>query len=88
MKMKKGFLNHKLDNDNYLVPTNETVSNFHGVVRNNETTAFIIDCLQEDTTEEKIVEKMCEIYDATPERIYEGVEYVIDRLRSINALDE
>ncbi len=88
MKLKDGFLNRKLENDNYLIPDSQIVKNFRGVVRNNETAAFIIDCLREQTTEENIIDAMCEKYDASYEKISEGVRFVLDGLRSIDALEE
>ena len=61
---------------------------FSGLVRSNSTAAFIVDCLKIDITEEKVVSKMLEKYDAPKEIISADVKKVFDTLRSIDALDE
>lgn len=61
---------------------------FSGILRNNETAAFIVDCLKEETTKEQIVDAMCAEYDAPRERIEADVEKILDKLRSIGALNE
>ena len=42
----------------------DTSSSFEGLIRNNKTAAYIVECLKEETTQEKIVEAMFEKYDA------------------------
>ena len=42
----------------------DTSSSFAGLIRNNKTAAYIVECLKEETTQEKIVEAMFEKYDA------------------------
>ena len=61
---------------------------FSGLVKSNATAAFIVNCLKEDTTEKKIVEKMLEKYDAPEDFISSDVKKILDKLRSIGALDE
>jgi len=57
-------------------------------VRSNPTAAFIIDCLKEDTTEEKIVDAMCAKYDASREQISADLAEILVKLRNIGALEE
>lgn len=47
-----------------------------------------VECLKEDTTEEAIVERMLEKYDAPRERIATDVAKILAKLRGIGALDE
>jgi hypothetical protein len=42
----------------------DDASTFKGAIRINDTSAFIVDCLKNDTTPKAIVDKMYEIYDA------------------------
>ncbi|MBR3423552.1 MAG: PqqD family protein, partial [Clostridia bacterium] len=74
------------DDVQFLVPVG--AESFRGIVRSNKTAAFIIDCLKEETTEEAIVNAMCEKYDAPRERISADVKNVLEKLRSIGALTE
>jgi len=63
-------------------------SNFSGLVRSNAAAAFIVDCLKEETTKEAIVAKMLAKYNASEEVLSADVDKILDKLRSINALDE
>ena len=61
MKLKDTYITHDSDGEQILL---DTSSSFAGLIRNNKTAAFIVECLKEDTTEENIVETMLEKYDA------------------------
>lgn len=85
MKLKDTFIAHTANNEQILV---DTSGKFSGIVRNNNTAAFIVDCLKEETSIEEIVNKMIEEYDAPIEDIKKGVNDVLDALRKVGALDE
>ena len=85
MKLKNTFITHTANNEQILV---DTSGKFSGIVRNNKTAAFIVDCLKEETSIEEIINKMSEEYDAPLEDIKKGVEDVLDTLRKVGALDE
>ena len=61
---------------------------FSGIVRSNKTAAFIVDHLKTDTTKESILAAMQEKYDADPAVMEKDIEKVLEKLRSIGALDE
>lgn len=86
MKLKQGFVTHEMDGEQIMVATG--AANFAGLVRSNETAAFIVDCLKTPTTKERIVETMLKEYDAPRDRIEQDVEKILNLLRGINALDE
>lgn len=85
MKLKETFITHTTNNEQILV---DTSGKFSGIVRNNNTAAFIVDCLKEETSIEEIINKMIEEFDAPIEDIKKGVNDVLDTLRKIGALDE
>ena len=85
MKLKETFITHTTNNEQILV---DTSGKFSGIVRNNNTATFIVDCLKEETSVDEIVDKMIEEYDAPIEDIKEGVNNVLNTLRKIGALDE
>ena len=86
MKLKKEFVTHSTDTEHITVTTGNT--EFKGMLRSNETAGFIIEMLKEDTTEEKIVSAMFDEYDAPIEVIAADVHKIIEKLRSIGAIDE
>ena len=85
MKLKYTYITHDSDGEQILL---DTSSSFAGLIRNNKTAAFIVECLKEETTQEKIVEAMFEKYDAPKEVLAKDVLDVIDKLRKVGALDE
>ena len=85
MKLKDTYITHDSDGEQILL---DTSSSFAGLIRNNKTAAFIVQCLKEETTEEKIVEAMFEKYDAPKEVLAKDVSDVIEKLRKVGALDE
>ena len=85
MKLKDTYITHDSDGEQILL---DTSSSFAGLIRNNKTAAFIVECLKEDTTEEKIVEAMFEKYDAPTDVLARDVSEVIEKLRKVGALDE
>ena len=86
MKLKPDFISQDVDDVRFLVPVGSEA--FQGVIKSNKTAAFIIDLLKEDTTEEAIVDAMCEKYDAPREVIAADAKKVIETLRKTGALAE
>lgn len=84
MKLKNGFVTHTTNGEQILVSAN---GDFNGLARSNSTAAFIVDCLKKETTEEEIIEKMLQIYDAPKEIISRDVHKIIEKLKSINAIE-
>ena len=86
MKLKPTFIAQNIDDTQFLVPIGAEA--FQGVVRSNKTAAFIVDCLKEATTEDKIVDAMCAKYDAPRATVAADVGEILDTLRKIDALEE
>ena len=59
-----------------------------GLIRSNKTAAFIVDQLKSETTLDSIVDAMFEKYDAPKEVLRRDAQAVIDKLRSVGAIDE
>lgn len=86
MKLKEDFIIQDIDGVQFMVPVGGEA--FNGIVRSNETAAFIVDCLKEETTVDAIVDRMCAEYDASRETIAADVAEIINTLRGIHALEE
>ncbi len=85
MKLKSDLITQNIDGQQFLVSVNG--DSFNGIVRNNRTAAFIVDCLKKDTTEEEIVDAMCRKYDAPREVLAADVREILEKMRSINAIE-
>lgn len=88
MKLKESFITHQIQNTQIIVATGDAAKYFHGLVRSNETAAFIVDCLKSETTEEAIVDRLLEEYDVPREIAANDVHDVIEKLKSIDALSD
>ncbi len=86
MKLNEQFFLQEIDGLWYLVPLGGEA--FSGIVRTNETAAFVIERLREETSEAALIDAMAAEYDAPREVLAADVARVLDTLRSLNALDE
>lgn len=64
MRLKYQFEKMKLEGKTVAVPVGENVDEFRGVVKLNESSAFIFDLLKEETSMEAIVAALEREYDA------------------------
>ncbi|MBR1482635.1 MAG: PqqD family protein [Ruminococcus sp.] len=69
-----------------MVSTDKDV--FSGIVTSNETAAFIVDQLKQDTTPEAIKQAMMEKYDAPAEVISRDVDNILNKFRSLGIIEE
>lgn len=86
MKLKSTFISQDIDDTRFLVPVGGEA--FSGIVKGNTSAAFILDCLKTDTTEEQIVDAMCRKYDAPRNVIAADVKEILQKLRSVGAIEE
>ena len=87
MKLNPKFLTHETRGEHYMISTSGT--RFSGIVKNNETAAFIVECLKSDTTENQIVDKLLSEYSgADRATVQKDVADILNKLRSIGALEE
>ncbi len=85
MKLKQDFVTQEIDGTQYLIPVGGEA--FSGVVRGNETVAFLVELLKQETTQEALVDAMAAEYDAPREVLAADVARVLDVLREVGALD-
>ena len=86
MKLKDGFITYEMNGEQVMVSTGDV--KFAGLVRSNKTAAFIVDCLKKETTKEAVVAAMTAKYDAPAEVIAADVEMIVEKLKSIGAIQE
>lgn len=86
MKLNQNFIIHNMGEETLLVPTAEAP--FHGLVQGNSTVEFILNCLQNETTEEDIFAELSKEYKGSVNDMREDVASVIAQLRKIGAIDE
>lgn len=80
MKTKFSFEVMNLDDGLVAVPVGEGASEFHGVLKVNETAVSILKLMEKDITEEAIVEELLKEYDGEKEQMKVYVHEFIQKL--------
>ncbi len=88
MKLNPDFILQEMGGEAVLVPTGEAAKRFRGIVRLNETAAFIVERLRDDTDAEALVDALAAEYEGTREQFARSVELTLTQLREIGALIE
>ena len=88
MKLKKGFCTQTISDGQVMVPTAEAGTSFRGIVRSNETAAFVVEQLKNETTEEAILEALKSEYEGDVEKMRSDLQGVLQKLRDIEAIEE
>ena len=86
MKLRDDFLLSQMGEQYVLVPVGKAGKSFHGVLKLNETAAFIVRQLQSETDVDKIVDALAAEYKGTREEFAEDVEAILAQLRAIGAI--
>lgn len=84
MKLKESFITHDTNGEQVMI---DVAGGFNGLVRSNGTAAFIVELLKTEQTEDSIVEKMLETYDAPETVIQKDVKDIIAKLKQIGAIE-
>lgn len=88
MKIKSGFVTRKIGDKIVGIAVGERSNEFNGMITINETGEFIWKCLEKDTTEEKVAQKVEKKYNIDNETARNAVKGFINELRKYNLLDE
>jgi hypothetical protein len=87
MKLKKGFITHTIQGTQVMVAAGSAASTFSGLVRSNETAAFIVDCLKSETTKDDIVKKLTDTYEVDSTTAQNDVGTILSQLEQIGAIE-
>ena len=88
MKLKVDFEIMELDDETVAIPLGKNAKLFHGVIKMNDTGAYIMNLLKEDISEEDIVRLIDMEYDASKEQIAADVHSYLDEFRTRGLLEE
>lgn len=82
MQISKDFTIQKVGNSYVAVPVGETSKSFHGMVRLNETGAFLWNrMVDRDCTEEDLVKALLDEYDVSEDTARADVARVVETLK-------
>lgn len=87
MKLKDGLLRHEIMGEAMLVPTGKVSETFNGIVKGNETAGFILKLLQEEHTQEELVQAVLEEYEADQAVVEKDVAKLLADLEEAGLLE-
>ena len=88
MILRSEIIVSEFENGFVAVAVEEASEYFHGMIKLNETGAFITELLRKETTLEEIVSVLCEKYDVSAEKARLDAEKIISAYRSVSLLVE
>lgn len=77
MRLKYTFETMKLDDQIVAIPVGEGATDYHGVIKLNETAAVIFELLKQENTEESIIEALEKKYDVSRDTVTRDVQHYI-----------
>ena len=86
MKIKDGFILRTVGTECVVAAVGEQSRNFNGIIRLNGTAKFLWEQLQQETTEEKIVDALLESYDIAREQAEADVHRFVGKLKEAGIL--
>ena len=80
MKIKKGFIVRKVGDENIVVPVGEASKSFHGMIKLNESGAFLWNFYTAEHTEEEGVSALLSEYEVEREVAERDVKVFVENL--------
>ena len=81
MKISKEFVIREIAGDYIIVPTGNTALQFNGLITVNEVGAFLWKFLQQETTEEALVQSVVSEYEVEEETARQDIEEFLQQLK-------
>lgn len=88
MKLKNGFEIVKIVDDYMLVPVGDQMEQFNGTVVLNEVSAFLLEKMKDDITEEELLKYVIDEYDVDEERARKDIADTIKQMIEIGIVHE
>lgn len=88
MKLVNDCTTVELEGELILVPLGKVREKVHGIIRFNDTAAFIVCCLKEETTFTKIIDKVLTEYAVERSEAEKHVNDLVEKLRATGLIEE
>lgn len=88
MKVKEGFIIKKVIDDYVVVPVGDNFMDFSSIINLNETGAFLWQCMENDITEDELVNLLSKEYEVDASEVKDDVADFIESLKNAKLLSE
>ena len=86
MKFKKDFILRDIMGETILVPINESITVFNGLITINELGKFIWENLESSKDEEDLLHKILDEYEVEEKEAKEDLDEFLDKLRQVDII--
>lgn len=86
-KIKEGFMLREMGYTNVVVATGKAAEGFKGMIKLNSVGAFMWKNLSEGITKEKLLKKITDKYDVSPEKAEKDIEMFLSKLKEAEFLE-
>ena len=87
MRLKEGFVLRKIAGEDVVIPIGNNIADFNGVVRLNESAAFLWKALQRETTKDELIKSLIEEYKIDKKLATNDVEQFINKLKQNKVIE-
>ncbi len=88
MRVSKDFILREIAGEFMLVPVGKAATNFNGLITMNEIGDFLFRALEQEQSEEELVEKILQEYDVDRDTAQKDLQEFLQQLRELGALIE
>ena len=88
MKRKQSFLLREVAGKQVVVPLGKASVDFPGMMTLNSTGVYLWQLLEQDQTEDSLVEAFCARYDVAEDMARADIAACLEKLRSVKAIEE
>ena len=87
MKAKKGFVLRNIAGDNVLMPTDENISKFNGVLLMNEAAAFVWEKLNSSISRQELLTAILDEYEIDEKTASSDLDALLEKLKKHDVID-
>jgi hypothetical protein len=88
MKLKNGFVLRDLGGQSVVVAVGEATKSFNGIIKLNESSAFLWKQMSADFSKEQLVSALLSEYDVEESVASQNVDYFVDTLKNNGVIED
>jgi hypothetical protein len=88
MKLKNGFVLRDLGGQSVVVAVGEATKSFNGIIKLNESSAFLWKQMKDDFSKEQLVSALLAEYDVEEDVASQNVDYFVDTLKNNGVIED
>lgn len=88
MKLKNGFVLRDLGGQSVVVAVGEATKSFNGIIKLNESSAFLWKQMKDDFSKEQLVSALLAEYDVEENVASQNVDYFVDTLKNNGVIED